>query len=76
MKININVINTAIGIPNFMSVQEIQQATAKDDHLQQFRQHIITGWPERRNEVPQEIRLYWTFRDDMAVIDGNMLKGR
>ena len=29
-----------------------------------------------RNEVPQELWLYWTFRDDVAVVDGIILKGR
>ena len=36
----------------------------------------IRGWLEGRNEVLQEIRPYFTFRDDMAVIDGIILKGR
>ena len=25
--------------------------------------------------MPQDMRTYWTFQDDMAVIDGVMLKG-
>ena len=58
-----------------MTLQEIQQATIRDAHLQQLRQHI-RGWPESRNEVPQEIRLYWTWRGDMAVIDDIILEGR
>ena len=46
-----------------------RKTTGKDDHLQQLR-HIIRDWLESRNEVPQEIRPCWMFRDDMAVIHG------
>ena len=31
-------------------------------------------WSESRNKVQQEIRMYWTFRADMAVIDGIILE--
>ena len=36
---------------------------------------ILDGWPEKRNEVPVEIRKYWAFRDEMAVADGLVTKG-
>ena len=49
MKININAIEIAIDIQKYMIIQEIEQATIKDDHLQQLRQHIIMGWAERKN---------------------------
>ena len=67
MKINMNAIDTAMDIPNCIDIQEIQQATVKDDHLQQLREHIIRGFPRSRNEIPQEIRPYWPFRDNIAV---------
>ena len=54
MKININAMDTAKVIPKCMTIQEIQQATIKDEHLHQLRQCIIRGWPESRNEVPQK----------------------
>ena len=76
MKININAIDIATDITYCMITQEIQQATIKDDHLQQLRQHIIRHSPESRNEAPQEIRLYWMFRCDMVVLDGIILKCR
>ena len=53
MKINIKTIHMTTDIPNCMIIQVIQQATAKDDYLQQLRVHIIKGCLESRNEVPQ-----------------------
>ena len=60
----------------FPTAWEIKQATAEGSHLQQLSWCISRGWPESRNEVPQEIWSHWTFRDDMAVNDGIVLKGR
>ena len=79
MKINTDAMCTTTDIPNCINIQELQQvhrATTKDEQLQQLREHIIRNWFQNRNEVLQEITSYWTFRDDMAVIDGIILKGR
>ena len=43
MKININAKDTAMDIPECMTIKEIQQATIKDYLLQQLRKHIIRG---------------------------------
>ena len=44
---------------------ELQQATSQDQHLQHLK-----------DKIPQNIRTYWTFRDDKAVNDGVIIKGR
>ena len=53
MNINIIAIHITADIPNCITAQEIQQAEDKDDPLHQLRAHIIRGWPESINEVPQ-----------------------
>ena len=37
---------------------------------------IITGWPRIRDQLHMDIRPYWSYRGDMAVIDGVVMKGR
>ena len=59
-----------------MTIHELQQATSQNEHLPQLNQHIIKGWPDNKDQIPQDIRTYWTFHNDMAVIDGVILKGR
>ena len=59
-----------------MSIPQSQQATTQDDHLQWLKGYIIVGWPETRDQILQDIRMYWTFLDDMELIDGIILKGR
>ena len=53
-----------------MTVQELQEAMSQDQHHQCLIEYVIQGWPENKNQLPQDIRTYWTFRDDMVVIDG------
>ena len=74
MKINFDAIHITTDIPNYMTIQEIQQVMTKDDHLQELREHITRSCFQSGNEVLQEIRSYWTFIDDMAVIDCLILK--
>ena len=37
---------------------------------------IITGWLNTREQLHQDIRQYWSIKDDMTVIDGMIMKGR
>ena len=59
-----------------MSIWQIQQATAQNEHLQWLKCFIITGWLDTREQLDQDIRPYWSIKDDMAVIDGVNMKGR
>ena len=36
----------------------------------------IAGWPESRDQLHQDIRPCWSFRNNMALIDGVIMKGR
>ncbi|PIK55858.1 hypothetical protein BSL78_07250 [Apostichopus japonicus] len=36
---------------------------------------VVNGWPERQREVPQAIRKYWAYRDELSVEDGLIIKG-
>ena len=59
-----------------MKIHELQQATSQHEHLQCLKEYIIQGWPETRDQIPQDIKAYWTFQGDMAVIERLTLKGR
>ena len=36
---------------------------------------ILTGWPANIREVPQILHPYWTFREELTIEDGLILKG-
>ena len=37
---------------------------------------IIAGWPSTKDELHSNLRLHWSYRDNLAVIDGVVMKGR
>ena len=57
------------------SLQDIRLATQEDDELALLKHTITTGWPRTIREVPSEIQPYWTFREELTVEDGIVLKG-
>ena len=34
----------------------------------------MQGWPASGNEIPQEVRSYWTFRNHLVAIHGILMK--
>ena len=48
----------------------------KYKHLQHLKNSIIAGWLNTRDELHNNLSLYWSYRDDLVVIDGVVKKGR
>ena len=57
------------------SLQDLRTATQKDDDFAFHKYTIKTGWPSTIREVPSETQPYWTFREELTVEDGIVLKG-
>ena len=55
-------------------LQQIRQATQDDDTMALLKQTITLGWPHTMQELPKELQAYWTFREEMTVEDGLILK--
>ena len=51
---------------------EFERATAEE--LKELYCMVLKGWPDTRQETPHVIRDYWNIRDELAVIDGVILK--
>ena len=76
MQISMNAIQSTTNVPECMTMHELQGAMSQDQHLKHLIEYVIQGWPESKNQQPQDIRTYWMFRDDIAVIDGTVIKGK
>ena len=74
--IRTDTIQSMTDIPECMSILQIQQASAQDEHLQCLKSFIIAGWPSTKDELHSNLRPYWSYRDDLAVIGGVVMKGR
>ena len=51
------------------TLQRIRRETAKDPVLAALHTMVMNGWPSERKEVPEQLRLYWNFRDEISVYD-------
>ncbi|XP_018402108.1 PREDICTED: uncharacterized protein K02A2.6-like [Cyphomyrmex costatus] len=49
--------------------------TLHDANLQLLRQYIENGWPINKHSIPDSIRVYATFKDELSIIDNLIYKG-
>ena len=56
-------------------IKELQEETKRDSALSQLIPIIANGWPENIKMVPEAVRSFWSFRDELSVEDGIILKG-
>ena len=57
------------------SLQQLCEASQPDDTLAILKDTIQKGWPSIIKELPSEIQPYWTFREELTIEDGPILKG-
>ena len=60
---------------NSLSVAKICQHTTKDPAMQQLIQHINDGFPDSSAKCPEAIHPFFSFRDELSVCNGIVLKG-
>ena len=56
-------------------LSEIKQQTSADPVLNQLRETIFVGWPEDQKSLPTDLREYWSYRDELSIEDGMIVKG-
>ena len=57
------------------SLQQLRVATQANDELAILKHTIMQGWPKNIKQVPPELQPYWTFREELTIEDGLILKG-
>ena len=63
-------------IPDCMRAEEIRSVTIDDEHLGILPNNVLHSWPSMRAEVQKGSQLYWSFRDEIAIIYGITMKGK
>ena len=56
-------------------IADVKRETDEDPTLSQLKRVIGQGWPERMKDLPPQLRPYWSFRDELSVEDGVVMKG-
>ena len=76
MDIKVDTVQMMTDIPECMSICQIKQATTQDEHQQWLKSLIILDCSDTKDQLHEDIRLYWSLMDDLAVTDGVVMKGR
>ena len=76
MDIRVDVIIRATDIQECMSISQIQQTTVQDEHLQHLKNIVITDWQNTIDQLHIDIRPYWSYKGDLAVIVIVVMMGR
>ena len=69
----------SVNMASFLSISDrrievIRQETASDEILVKLRETILQGWPSKE-ETPQSLTPYYSFRDELTVQDGLIFRG-
>lgn len=57
------------------ATQEFKSATSLDSELQILSSYITAGWHDKITSIPQPVRKYFHFRDELSIHDGLLIKG-
>ena len=55
-------------------LQQLRDETDNDDEMLSLKSIIMSGWPETRRQLATQLRPYWSFRDELTVDDGIVMK--
>ena len=51
----------------------IRISTQQDPVLNELKEVILLGWPEKQKDLPTSLRSYWSYRDELSVENGVIL---
>ena len=49
-------------------LEKIKEETAKDPELKKITDCIIQGWPNSKDNILNEAKSYWSFREELSII--------
>ena len=57
------------------NLEEVRRATADEHVLPELGEKIQSGWPSRKDEVNNELKQYWSYRDELLIINSIIFIG-
>ena len=58
-----------------LTMQDINTAAADDATHQLLRQKVASGFPTSRNDLREELRVYWPVRDRLSLLNDSIMMG-
>ena len=56
-------------------LRKLQLETANDAVLQNLKSVVLNGWPEYYCQIPDDLRPYWDFKEQISIYDNILFKG-
>ena len=53
----------------------LAKETENDETLIALKNMVLKGWLDKRDECPEILKPYWTYREELSILDGLVLKG-
>ena len=63
-------------LPDALTWEEINEAALVDEECATLKEVIEHGFPEKRGDLPANIRYYWSMGKDLFVIENVTFKGK
>ena len=57
-------------------IEQLQHDTMCEPMLQILKDIIIAGWPETINDLPTDVRPFWSIQDQLSIHNGIIMKGQ
>ncbi|KAL2083268.1 hypothetical protein ACEWY4_021041 [Coilia grayii] len=55
---------------------ELRDAVKSDVTCQQLSEVIVRGWPSTSRELPQQLRPFFSMKEELTLVDGLLLRGQ
>ena len=72
--VEVNLITSNIPV-SFTEIELICEESSKDPIFTVLRHYISMGWPSECRQLPQEIHMFWNYREDLSMENGLITKG-
>ena len=56
-------------------LKQFREESDKDEVIQDIKKCIQQGWPQNSKELSQNVMPYFTFREELSIVDGLLMKG-
>ena len=55
-------------------LDDLKKATTSDGTMNNLKKMINDGWPERKSNVPEELKVFFNYRDELNISDEIVFK--
>ena len=58
-----------------VTLDQFNEYTASDEDFKLLKMYVMHGWPSAQQDCVEQLRSYFTFKEEISFIDGLLFKG-